>query len=126
MALSALAKLERRAGTAEIAEEIGAPRNYLGKLLKVLAGEGLVESQKGKGGGFRLVRDPAEIPLLEVMEPIEKVSRWSRCFLSGGKCSDRHPCAVHERWKGVRDAYLKFLEQTTVADLAERLTLKSR
>jgi len=119
-ALAALAELPAGAyaGAAEIAEQIGAPRNYLGKLLKTLADARLVESQKGKGGGFRLARPPEEISILDLVEPIDRVSRWSGCFLGGPRCSDRAPCAVHERWGKVRDVYLRFLRQTTLADLA--------
>lgn len=121
-ALTALAELPdgRYAGAGEIAAEIGAPPNYLGKLLKTLADGGLVQSQKGRNGGFRLLRNPAAIPLIEVVEPIDRVSRWSDCFLGRGRCSDDTPCAVHDRWAGVRDAYIQFLHQTTVADLAAR------
>ena len=121
-ALTALAELPegRYAGAGEIADEIDAPRNYLGKLLKNLADEGVLESQKGKGGGFRLARAPGSIPLIEIVEPIDRVSRWSDCFLGRGRCSDEAPCAVHHRWAKVRDAYLGFLRETTVADLAAR------
>jgi Rrf2 family iron-sulfur cluster assembly transcriptional regulator len=80
----------------------------------------LVESQKGKGGGFRLTRSPASIWLIEVIEPIDRVSRWSGCFLARGRCSDDSPCAVHHRWAEVREVYLSFLTQTTIADLAAR------
>jgi Rrf2 family transcriptional regulator, iron-sulfur cluster assembly transcription factor len=118
-ALTALTKLPdgHFAGAGDIADEIGAPRNYLGKLLQTLAGEGLVVSQKGKGGGFRLARDPAEISLYEVMEPIEHVSRWNGCLLGHGQCSAQEPCTLHSRWGKVRDAYLQFLRETTVADV---------
>jgi len=121
-ALTVLAELPegQYAGAGEIAGDIDAPRNYLGKLLQTLAGEGLVESQKGKGGGFRLARSPASISLIEVVEPIDRVSRWSDCFLGRGRCSDESPCAVHDRWADVRDVYLDFLRQTTIADLAAR------
>jgi Rrf2 family protein len=82
-AIVALAKLPtgRFAGAASIARSVGAPQNYLGKLLKDLAREGLLESQKGLGGGFRLARDPKNITLFDVVEPIEQVSRWSGCIL---------------------------------------------
>ena len=121
-AVAALARLDpgAYAGAGDIAREIGAPPNYLGKLLKTLADAGLLESQKGKGGGFRLARASAKIHLLEVVERIEHVDRWSGCILSGGRCSGKDPCPAHERWARVRDAYLEFLTDTTVADLAVR------
>lgn len=104
-------------GAAEIAQKIGAPKNYLGKLLKVLTDQGLLQSQKGKGGGVRLARPAGQITLWEAMEPFEKVSRWEGCFLGHPLCSDSTGCSVHPRWKKVRDAYLEFLQQTTIADL---------
>ena len=120
-AVVALAKLpdDTFAGAARIAKEIGAPQNYLGKLLQSLAHEGLVESQKGLGGGFRLARDPRRISLLDVVEPIEHISRWSGCILGRPECSEVEPCAIHEKWKKVRNAYLQLLEGTTIADLVK-------
>lgn len=117
-----LAKMPRDTyvGANRIAQEIGAPQNYLGKLLQTLSREGLVESQKGLGGGFRLARAPKEITLLEVIEPIERISRWSGCILGRPECSEADPCAIHEQWKRVRGSYLQMLAGTTLADLVRR------
>ena len=121
-AMTALAKLPAGAfaGAAHIASDIGAPQNYLAKLLQALSREGIVESQKGLGGGFRLARAPEEITLLDIVEPIEHVSRWSGCILGRPECSEQNPCAIHHQWKKVRDAYLRLLEETTTADLAAK------
>jgi Rrf2 family transcriptional regulator, iron-sulfur cluster assembly transcription factor len=96
-ALSALAGLAPEAyrGTADLAEQIDAPRNYLGKLLKMLAEHGLLDSQKGKGGGFRLARPPEDVSLYDVIEPIDHVSRWDGCFLGQSRCSGEASCAAH-------------------------------
>ncbi len=122
LALTVLARLDvgEFAGTSHIAKEIGAPQNYLGKLLNQLAFEGLLESQKGFGGGFRLARTPKEISLYDVVEPLDKVSRWGDCFLGSGKCDPHAPCAVHRQWAEIREAYLRFLKETTLEDLAEK------
>jgi Rrf2 family protein len=121
-AMAALARLPggAYAGAARIAQDIGAPPNYLSKLLKALAEKGLVESQKGLGGGFRLARDPKHLSLLDVVEPIEHVSRWSGCILGRPECSEANPCAIHDRWKAVRDAYLRMLRRTTLAELVAK------
>jgi Rrf2 family protein len=121
-ALVALARLPEggHAGAGKIAQEIGAPRNYLGKLLQTLAHEGLVQSQRGLGGGFRLARPAERITLLDVVEPIENVSRWSGCMIGRSVCSEESPCAIHDHWKKVRSAYLQLLQQTTIADLVAR------
>lgn len=128
-ALAALTKLATLpkgefAGASDIADEIGAPNNYLGKLLKTLAGNGLLVSQKGFNGGFRLAKDPANISLYDVIEPIDKVSRWGNCFMRMGSCSEGEPCAVHSRWRIIREGYLGFLHETSIADLvSKRVTL---
>lgn len=121
-AMLMLAKLppDTYAGAASIARTIGAPQNYLSKLLHSLSREGLVKSQKGLTGGFRLARDSESISLFDVVEPIERVSRWSGCILGQPECSDEAPCAIHQRWKGVRNSYLRLLQQTTLADLVAK------
>jgi Rrf2 family protein len=120
-AVVALAKLPEGtyAGAARVAKEIGAPQNYLGKLLQGLSYEGLVESQKGLGGGFRLARAPRRITLFDVVDPIEHLSRWSGCILGRPECSEADPCAIHNKWKAVRGAYLHLLQSTTIADLVK-------
>jgi len=104
-------------GASTIAGQTDAPRNYLGKLLQLLSRRGLVESQKGLGGGFRLARNPASISLHDVVDAIEDVGRWTECILGNPSCSNGNPCAVHERWAPVRDAYLNLLTSTMIADL---------
>ncbi len=105
-------------GATSIAEEIGAPANYLGKLLQSLAQEGIVYSQKGIGGGFRLARKASSISLYDVVEPIDHISKWSGCFMGRKQCSPDHPCAMHVRWARVRDEFFSMLKESTVADIA--------
>ena len=120
-ALVELAKLPKDEceGAVSIAKRIMAPQNYLGKLLQNLANNGLVVSQKGKGGGFRLARDPKKITLFDIVEPLENISQWSNCALGLKKCSEITPCAVHSEWKCVKDTYIKFLKKTNLSKLAK-------
>jgi Rrf2 family protein len=120
-AIRAVAALAERPdefqGASSIAKRIGAPPNYLGKLLQNLAGAGIVFSRKGFGGGFQLRRGPDRISLFEVVDPIDHVSRWDGCFMGRAKCTKTKPCAMHTHWAGVRDAYLKMLRESTIGDI---------
>jgi Rrf2 family protein len=118
-AMAALARLPAGAfaGAGRVAQEIDAPPNYLSKLLKTLAREGLVESQKGLGGGFRLAKEPRRITLFDVVDVFEHLNRWSGCILGRRECSDLRACVVHDKWKKARTAYLQLLQTTTIADL---------
>jgi Rrf2 family protein len=104
-------------GAASIARHVGAPRNYLGKVLRQLCAAGLLVSQKGLRGGFRLSRRPEAISLFEVVDPIEDLGRWSSCILGRGVCSESDPCRLHRGFSNVREDYLAFLRVTTVADV---------
>jgi Rrf2 family iron-sulfur cluster assembly transcriptional regulator len=108
------------AGAVSVAGEIDAPKNYLGKILQQLSRDGVLVSQKGLGGGFRLAKGPKDISLFDVVEPIEQISRWSGCILGGATCSEHDPCAIHDRWRGVKEAYLNMLTKTTLADLVRQ------
>lgn len=121
LALAFLAHLKpgEYAGASQIAAQVGAPRNYLGKLLKLLAEQGLVESQKGFGGGFRLAKAGGKITLYDILEPVDKVSKWNGCFMGRPRCSEKSPCALHSRWSKIRGEYLDFLKATTVAEVAD-------
>jgi Rrf2 family protein len=104
-------------GATSVAERIGAPPNYLGKLLQGLVQVGLLKSQKGMGGGFQLARNPSKITLYDVVEPIDHVSRWQGCFMGNESCSYDDPCELHFKWAGVRDAYMRMLAESTLNDI---------
>lgn len=105
-------------GAAQLAERIGAPPNYLGKLLQMLTQHDVVLSRKGTGGGFRLARDPRDITLYEVVEPIDRVSRWNGCFLGSACRGDQNGCPIHHRWAPIRREYMQLLKGSTVAEIA--------
>lgn len=118
-AMVELAKLpkDEREGAGSLAIKIKAPQNYLSKLLQSLVARGFLSSQRGLYGGFKLKKNPQNIKLFEIVEPIDNVTLWSGCVLGLKKCSDTSPCAVHHRWKGIKESYLEFLRETTIADL---------
>ncbi len=118
-ALIELAKLppEKYEGSESIARKISAPANYLGKLLQQLSSRGVVHSQKGFGGGFRLGKAPGQIPLYDVAQSTENIDEWTNCAFGFGKCSEGSPCLVHSRWKVVCQTHLNFLKETTIKDL---------
>ena len=118
-ALMTLADLpdESYAGAMQIAKQLNAPANYLSKLLQSLSRAGILESQKGMGGGFRLIKSPDKITLYEIIEPVEQVSRWGRCIMGKATCSNNHPCALHHKWADISNRYLNLLENTTLFDL---------
>ncbi|GAG38092.1 unnamed protein product [marine sediment metagenome] len=101
----------------EIAEQVGIPRKYLSKVLGDLVRCGMLDSAPGKRGGFRLRRPAREITLVEVLTPFEQFGQRS-CPFGNQHCSDDHPCLAHNRWKAVLETQQRFLEETSIHDVA--------
>ena len=104
-------------GAARLADTLGIPGNYLSKVLHQLARTGVLDSTRGKYGGFTLARPASRIPLLEVVGSVDAVTGNRTCLLGRPVCSDHHPCAAHERWKEVSEMSAAFFRETMVADL---------
>ena len=104
-------------GAGRLAASLGIPQNYLSKTLHQLARAGVLESTRGKLGGFRLARPAEKIPLLDVVGPFDDVSGRRTCLMGRPVCSYYNACAAHERWKAVADRTAEFFRDTTVGDL---------
>jgi Rrf2 family protein len=103
---------------AEIAREMALPRTFTPQILGLLQRAGLAEARAGRGGGYRLARDPATISVLEVVEAAEGPLTTRRCALRDGPCRWDASCAIHSTWVAVSEAVRSRLAETTLADLA--------
>ena len=102
----------------DIAGRLGVPRNYLSKILHVLARSGLLESTRGPGGGFHLARPAGELSLADVVRHFDTIPSETSCLLEREECSDADPCPAHGHWVDVRERLVDFLENTRLTDLA--------
>ena len=110
---------DKYSGVKEIAKATEVPSNYLAKILQQLAKAGVLESQKGFGGGFRVARPLSKINLLAIVDPLENISRFHRCVLGQRECNDEQACPLHDAWKRICGEYLGSLEHTTLQDVAD-------
>ncbi len=77
----------------------------------------LLESTRGKLGGFRLARPAHRIALVDVVGLFDDVTGRRTCLMGRTTCSDHNACAAHARWKGVSEQVAEFFRDTSVADL---------
>lgn len=122
-ALRALMRLagepHRSFSTAEIADEFRISRNHLTKVVRDLAAGGFVTTQRGAGGGFRLTRPAGAITLGEVVRTLEQRHALVECFRDdGGDCVLRPRCRLKLRLAAAREAFMRELDTTTLADCA--------
>ena len=102
----------------EIAEAVTVPRNYLAKILHQLARQDVLLSERGPRGGFRLAKSPRKTTLAAIVEPVEPGLGDRHCLLGRPSCSDADPCTAHSSWQQLSGELARFLEETTLADLA--------
>src|SRR6187549_3108992 len=108
----------------DLAEATGVPRQFLGKILHRLARHGLLESAKGRGGGFRFARLPESIPLAELVVAVEGEDIMKMCVLGLDQCNDSQPCPLHDQWKAFSDRMRDRIHAATIADLGRNLKAK--
>lgn len=93
---------------------------FLTKILQPLIKLGIVGSQRGVGGGFYLIKDPAEVTLLDVVKAEEGPLYLNQCLSREGACERDVFCPVHGAWREVRNEFLKILERYSFAYLIEQ------
>ena len=91
----------------------------------------MVQSQKGKGGGYFLRREPADITFGEVIRvldgPLAAVPCVSQtAYMKCVECVDEPTCGVRLAMKEVRDATAQILDHTTLADVNARAARVAR
>jgi len=127
-ALLALADHERGEPVriVDLAQEEQIPPKFLELILLGLKNQGILQSRKGKGGGYLLARDPADIYLGQIVRmfdgPLAPVPCASQtAYMACADCPDEAVCGVHLAMKAVRDATAKVLDGTSIASLRRQM-----
>lgn len=107
----------------EISERKSIPLKFLENILLHLKKAEILESKKGKGGGYFLSKNPEDVSLARIIRlvngpiallPCVSLNFYEKCE----NCNEDH-CGLHDVLIEVRDASLKILEQKTLADLSD-------
>ena len=100
-----------------IAAEQTVPERFLPQVMGDLIRAGLVEGTIGRNGGYRLIRNAADLSLLDIVEAVEGDARRRTCVLRGGPCARSGVCDVHDAFAGAQEALLGKLAEARVSDL---------
>ena len=102
----------------ELAAETGLPFPVVGKVLKALAREGLLVSQRGARGGYSLACPAHEISVAKIVGALEGPVALTECGTAPGRCEHEPSCDVRTPWERINRAVAETLERVTLADLA--------
>jgi Rrf2 family protein len=115
----------------DLAQKEGIPKKFLELILLNLKHHGILQSKKGKGGGYFLGRPPDSVTMGEVIRaldgplaPLPCVSQtaYQRCE----ECTDELTCGIRMVMKEVRDQTAKILDGTSLADLLGKVEMLER
>lgn len=102
----------------EIAERQSVSEKYLENILSILVRNGLLSGMRGKGGGYRLTRDPDQITAGEVLRLTEGSLAPVSCLEGGRKgCERAAECPTIGMWTELDRMIGTYLDSVTIADL---------
>jgi Rrf2 family protein len=118
LGLHALVALARQPGVClsakSVADDLGASEGHLAKVLQRLARAGYVEPVRGPGGGYRLVRQPDEIPMLPLVEYLGGPFELDGCGFSG--CRGKK-CLIGSMIDELTVVIREYMRKRTLGDL---------
>ncbi|MCS2609888.1 SUF system Fe-S cluster assembly regulator [Halomonas dongshanensis] len=108
----------------DIADAVQLPHPTVSKTLKSLVRAGLLTSQRGAHGGYRLARPASRITAADIIAAIEGPVAMTECSQEQGDCELAATCGLADNWQRVSLAMRTLLESVTLAHLADSTPLK--
>ncbi len=112
---------QKRPGVDEIANEIEAPEAYTAKILQTLTKNKLMDSMKGRGGGFFFNDNQSNLTLYDVINVVEGDTCFHKCGFGLKQCNSENPCPLHEKFIVVRDGFHDIVKTESIKSLSEKI-----
>jgi Rrf2 family protein len=103
-------------GNQQIAEGTQVPVTYLAKILQELVRCELVTSRRGAGGGFKLIANPAKLTVLDVVNSVDPIKRYTGCPLKL-KSHAKKRCPMHASLDDALGKLEAVLSGTSIANI---------
>ena len=107
----------------EISEIYHISKNHLMKIVYNLGKMGYIETIRGRNGGFRLAKDPADINIGELVRQTEEDFQIVECMKDHNNCVISPVCSLKFILNDALDAFIKVLDQYTLADITENTVM---
>lgn len=111
---------ERLYSAKEISEVLSIPYKFLTKIMAELVKAELIESIKGREGGYKLNKPSKEIRVIDILNIYNECAQDHMCILGIGECDCENKCALHDQWTVPRDLIHKMYADTTLDKLEEK------
>lgn len=102
-----------------IAQTLDIPQPFLSKILQDLSKGGLLNSCRGRRGGFRLAHPASEVKLLRVIELLEGKLFKDQCVLGSSECSEKNICLIRGQCAPIRNEVWRIFGKMNLEQLLE-------
>ncbi|OGW79951.1 MAG: hypothetical protein A3G33_05085 [Omnitrophica bacterium RIFCSPLOWO2_12_FULL_44_17] len=103
----------------QLVKSLKIPQPFLRKILQTLNQAGILESQKGVGGGFKLARPSGDIYLFDLIRVFQGDFELNECMFKKKLCPNRTTCSLRERLEVIEKYAVSQLEPVTIAELVK-------
>jgi len=111
----------KRPGVIEIAREIEAPQAYMAKIMQVLTRHRIVNSRKGRGGGFHFTDGSDSPTLYEVILIMEGDACFNKCAFGFMSCNHDNPCPLHDHYITIRENFRSVTRSETIGSITQKI-----
>lgn len=105
----------------ELAAATRLPLPTVRKILKILAREGVLVSNRGINGGYRLARRSQEISVAEIIRAMERPIALMECIDAPGDCPHEPLCPVRGNWRRINATVIRALQEISLFDMTRPL-----
>ncbi len=107
----------------DLATEVHLPVPIVGKVLKALARQGLLQSHRGPHGGYRLAVAPEAISVADIITAIEGRIAMTECQMDeGSNCCIEPVCSARQKWNRINQVICQTLDDISLAEMASPLS----
>jgi len=104
----------------QLIKSLEMPRPFLRKILQTLKKEGLLNSSKGKGGGFSLAVSPGKITLTDVMKIFQGSLKLNECTFKKKVCPNVKDCLLKKKIDEIEKEVIAKLKAITIASIIKK------
>ncbi len=102
----------------DLAEALQIPYKFLTKIMAELVKAVLVESIRGREGGYKLKKNASEVMINEILELFNDSIKDDQCVLGIGFCNKMCKCALHDQWREPKLLMQKMFGESSLEDIA--------
>jgi len=105
----------------EISSKLLIPREFTSKILQSLTESKIIESRKGKAGGFKLAKKANELKLIDVVIAIDGDEIFNNCVMGFTNCTKDKKCMLHDEWQGILNNAMNMLSRDTLDSFKNKM-----